>query len=114
MSYAKKLENENWVKYSGLTLTTPDYHFPRAIFICINSEMVNWDLPHEDTTHLLYSDLHEVFSYIELKITGRSYRDNGRHGYSIKAKFRICNPGVAPEDRNWVDCYLQKNNNFNY
>jgi len=95
----------SYMEETGLILTTKDQPFPRQLFVP-SREVLEWDGADVDTTtHAIYSDQHDVFSPVEIKVTGRKLRlFNGAWGIKCRVRLTI----GESYDRGWFDAVMMQ------
>lgn len=93
----------HYMTKTNLVLSTCKGMVYRKLYIPAK-ELLEWDgADVETTTHAAYSDHHNVFTPLEIKITGRKLRyTNGTWGIKCKAR----STSGESYDREWFDGVL--------
>ena len=70
-----------------------------------SDEAKRWDGAAKETTGALYLERHDVYAYVEIKVTGREPRRHTYGVYGIKARVRF----TGPQDRgDWFDAVVRE------
>ena len=76
----------------------------RGFDLCaVTADTLAWDGAAEGTTHAVYSYRTDAFSYVELRITGRSARTHTGGAYGTKGRMRFTG---ADDSGEWLDVVI--------
>jgi hypothetical protein len=88
---------------TGLEVVSPE-GLPRRVFLA-DASAVAWDGAKAETNGAIYSDRHEVYSYVELRITGRREMRHAGGVWGIKGRMRFTS---SDDTGAWLDVIVRR------